>query len=90
MFNSKQVKLEIDMNGVRYKVFTKKKKAPQPLSLPSKKGVLYLHIERASIEKKALDRHHHLPNPTGYGWADIDRSLALQRGYLKRGPRFHS
>ena len=56
-----QVKLEIDINEARYKLFTKKKKPPPPQSLPPTKDALYLHIKRANYQcqlwKKALDYH---------------------------------
>ena len=56
-----QVKLEIDVNEARYKLFTKKEKSPSPQSLAPLKDDLYLHIERANYQcqlwKKALDYH---------------------------------
>ena len=85
-----QVKLKIDVNEARYKLFTKKKKPPPPQVLPPTKDVLYLHIERANYQcqlwKKALDYHPHLPHPVEHGWTDIDGFLAVQWGNLKPAP----
>ena len=45
-----QVKLETDINGPRYKLFTKEKKPPPPRSLPPTKDTFYLHIELANYQ----------------------------------------
>ena len=52
MFNSKQVKLEIDVNKVRYKVFTKKRKAPQPQSFHLKKVSPICILNVPALRKK--------------------------------------
>ena len=66
-----QVKLEIDVNEARYKLFTKKKKPlPCQFLLPTK-NALHLHIECDNYQcqswKKALDYYPHLPHPVGHG-----------------------
>ena len=88
-----QVKLEIDVNEARYKLFTKKKEPPPPQSLPATKDHLYLHIARTNYQcqvlKKASDYHPHLSHPVEHGWTGVDGSLADQWGHLKPA-RFHS
>ena len=85
-----QVKLKIDVNEAKYKLFTKKEKPPSPQYLSPTKNALYLHIKRANYQsqkwKKALDNHLHLPHRLEHEWTDIDGSLAVQWRYLKPVP----
>ena len=85
-----QVKLEIDVNDSRYRLLTKKKKPLPPQSLSPTKDVFYLHIKCANYQcqlwKKARDYHPHRPHPVEHEWTDINRSLAVQWGYLKPAP----
>ena len=85
-----QVKLKIDVNQARSKLFTKKKKPPPRQFLPSTKDALYMLIEHANYQcqlwKKALESYPHLPHPIEHGWTDIDGSLTVQWGHLKPVP----
>ena len=58
-----QVKLEIDVNKARYKLFTKKRKPPPPQSLPPTKDALYLHIERANYHCQLWKKNTRLSSP---------------------------
>ena len=72
-----EVKLEIDVNETRYKLFAKKRNHHH-LSLRRVRFRVGLGNINASCGKKALDYHPHLPHCIEHGWTDIDGSLAVQ------------
>ena len=61
-----EVKLEIDVNEARYKLFTKETTSTSVSPTIKERAI------NASCGKKALDYHPNFPSPIEHGWTDID------------------
>ena len=75
-------KNETDINKVRYKMFTSRKKLPDPQKLPPTHDAFLLHFARVNYQvfewKQALDKDFILTDPDGEGWVVIDGKLFVK------------
>lgn len=75
-------KEEVSINEVRYKMFTSKKKIPDPQKLPPTLDALLLHLSRVNYQvyewKRALDTTYCLLNPYENGWAMKDNLMVIK------------
>ena len=82
------LKNESNVNKARYKLFSSKKKLPEPQKLPPTKDALLLHFNRANYQayewKRALDLTHVLLEPIGKGWILEDDELKIE--WMKQKP----
>ena len=82
------LKNESNVNKARYKLFSSKKKLPEPQKLPPTKDALLLHFNRANYQayewKRALDLTHVFLEPIGKGW--ILENGELKIDWMKQKP----
>ena len=79
---------ETSVNVSRYKLFTNRRKFPDPNKLPPTQDALYQHIKRVNYQvrewKQALDTSYQRTDPNGNGWrVSGDGNLEIKWGLKK-------